>query len=112
MGSSRPTTPGLKEKLYLIRSRLGLSQAEMVELLNKQRLPARLRIYPGNISRFEQGIREPTPLGLLAYSRAVGVSVEVLIDSELEIPHRLRGERSRNVSAEGGKAHAGPRPKR
>ena len=86
MGSSRPLTPGLAEKLQQIRTRLGLTQAQMVERLKSQRLPSRLKVYPGNISRFEQGMREPSPLVLLAYARAIGVEVEVLIDAELKLP--------------------------
>jgi transcriptional regulator with XRE-family HTH domain len=89
MGSSRPSTAGLAEKLFLIRSRLGLTQAQMVELLKSQRLPGLLRVYAGNISRFEQGQREPSLLALLAYARAVGVTVEVLIDAELKLPDKL-----------------------
>ncbi len=89
MGSSRPQTPGLAEKLYEIRTRLNLSQAEMVERLKSQRLPLPLRLYPGNISRFEQGIREPPLLVLLAYARLAGVPVEVLIDTEMLLPKKL-----------------------
>ena len=89
MGSSRPQTAGLAGKLRQIRARLGLSQAEMVERLKSQRLPASLKVYPGNLSRFEQGEREPSPLVLLAYARAAGVAVEVLIDADLELPDKL-----------------------
>ncbi len=89
MGSSRPHTPRLAEKLYEIRTRLGLSQAKMVGLLKDQSLPSQPRVYAGNISRFEQGLREPPPLVLLAYARAVGVVVDVLIDSRLELPDKL-----------------------
>lgn len=89
MGSPRAQTAGLADKLRLIRIRLALSQAQMVELLKAQRLPSPLKIYPGNISRFEQGMREPPPLVLLAYARAVNVPVEVLIDADLELPERM-----------------------
>lgn len=89
MGSSRPQTAGLASKLYQIRDRLGLTQAQMAERLKSQRLPSHLKVYPGNISRFEQGEREPTPLLLLAYARAAGITVEVLIDAELELPNKL-----------------------
>jgi transcriptional regulator with XRE-family HTH domain len=89
MGSPRAQTAGLADKLRFIRTRLALSQAQMTELLKAQRLPAPLKIYPGNISRFEQGMREPPPLILLAYARAVGVTVETLIDADLELPDRL-----------------------
>jgi len=89
MGSSRPFTAGLAEKLFQIRNSLGLTQAQMVELLKSQRLPGPLRVYAGNISRFEQGQREPSLLALLAYARAVGITVEVLIDAELKLPDKL-----------------------
>jgi transcriptional regulator with XRE-family HTH domain len=86
MGSSRPQTAGLAEKLYLIRTHLGLTQAQMVERLQNQKLPSELKVYPGNISRFEKGLREPPPLVLLAYARAASVSVEALIDADLNLP--------------------------
>ena len=89
MGSSRPQTAGLAEKLRLLRTRFGLTQAEMVERLKNQRLPSPIKLYPGNISRFEQGLREPPPLILLAYARAAGISVEVLIDADFEVPEQL-----------------------
>lgn len=89
MGSSRPHTARLAEKLYEIRTRLGLSQAGMVERLKGQRLPSPLRLYAGNISRFEQGLREPPLLVLLAYARTAGVAVEVLIDAELDLPDKI-----------------------
>ena len=89
MGASRPITAGLANKLHLIRTRLGLTQAQMVERLKSQKLPAPLRLYPGNISRFEQGMRDPMPLVLLAYARVASVSVEVLIDADLELPKQL-----------------------
>jgi transcriptional regulator with XRE-family HTH domain len=93
MGSSRPHTARLAEKLYEIRTRLALSQAQMVELLKDQSLPSPLRIYAGNISRFEQGLREPPLLALLAYARAVGIAVDVLIDARLELPDKLVPDR-------------------
>lgn len=89
MGSSRPQTAGLADKLRMIRVRSGFTQAEMVERLISQRLPSPIKIYPGNISRFEQGLREPPPLILLAYARTAGVSVEVLIDADLKLPDQL-----------------------
>jgi hypothetical protein len=61
----------------------------MVERLKSQKIPAPLRLYPGNISRFEQGMRDPMPIVLLAYARAASVPVEVLIDAELELPNQL-----------------------
>ena len=89
MGSSRQQTAGLADKLLLIRTQLGLTQAQMVDKLKSQSLPASLKIYPGNISRFEQGLREPPLLVLLAYARAAGVQVEELIDASLDLQIKL-----------------------
>lgn len=87
MGSSRPQPARLSAKLCQIRSALGLTQQEMVERLKSQK--TNLTVYPGNISRFEQGLREPPLLVLLAYARAAGVSLDVLVDDDLDIPARL-----------------------
>jgi transcriptional regulator with XRE-family HTH domain len=89
MGSSRPETARLAEKLRDIRESFGLSQAQMVDRLKDQKLPAALRLYAGNISRFEQGLREPPLLVLLAYAKAAVVTIEVLIDAHLELPRRF-----------------------
>ena len=86
MGSSRPETARLAEKLCAIRDSFGLSQAQMVERLKNQQLPAPLRLYAGNISRFEQGQREPPLLVLLAYARAAGIALEKLVDADLDLP--------------------------
>ncbi len=101
MGSSRPHTARLAEKLYEIRTRLGLSQAQMVGLLRDQSLPSPLRVYAGNISRFEQGLREPPLLVLLAYARAAGVAVDVLIDARLELPDKLLPDREDGLRQRG-----------
>jgi transcriptional regulator with XRE-family HTH domain len=106
MGSSRPHTPRLAEKLCEIRTRLGLSQAQMVERLRNQWLPSPLRVYAGNISRFEQGLREPPLLVLLAYARAVGVAVEVLIDAELDLPDGVAPKPKKNKKSAARKSKA------
>ena len=90
MGSSRPSTPGLAGKLQLIRGYLSLSQAQMVERLKRQTLPSPLKVYAGNISRFEKGLREPAPLVLLAYARTAGVAVDVLIDADMDLPSKIK----------------------
>jgi len=53
----------------------------MVERLKAQRKT--LKVYPGNISRFEQGLREPTLLVLLAYAKTVAVTIDVLVDDSV-----------------------------
>jgi transcriptional regulator with XRE-family HTH domain len=105
MGSSRPQTAGLAEKLRLIRTRFGLTQAQMVERLGSQKLPSPIKLYPGNISRFEQGLREPQPLVLLAYARAAGISVEVLIDADFELPEPLALRATQESKVSGQEKH-------
>ena len=87
MGSSRQQPKKLAGKLRQIRITLGFTQQQMVETLKRQR--RNLRVYPGNISRFEQGLREPTLLVLLAYARIVGVTIDDLVDDEIILPKRL-----------------------
>jgi transcriptional regulator with XRE-family HTH domain len=74
----------LGEKLFQIRTALGLSQTEML-----YRLGAEDFITYHQISRYETGKREPPLWILLAYARAVNVSTDVLIDDELDLPARL-----------------------
>lgn len=89
MGASRPETARLAEKLRAIRDSFGLSQAQMVDRLKDQRLPAPLTVYAGNISRFEQGQREPPLLVLLAYARAASIPLEKLVDADLNLPEKF-----------------------
>ncbi len=74
----------LAEKLAQIRTALGSSQDGMV-----RRLGAAHRISRNEISKYERGLREPPLAMILQYARAAGVSVEVLIDDELDLPKRL-----------------------
>lgn len=74
----------LGEKLRQIRDALELSQNEMLK-----RLGSPEGILGTSISGYERGVREPPLLILLAYGRTVGVSVEMLIDDELDLPARL-----------------------
>lgn len=75
----------LAEKLLQIRTALGLSQSELV-----RRLGLEDAISYKKISDYERGSREPTLLTLLRYARAAGVSTDVLIDDEMDLPARLR----------------------
>jgi transcriptional regulator with XRE-family HTH domain len=84
MGSSRPKPKKLAAKLRQIRISFGLSQQQMVERLKSEK--GNLTVYPGNISRFEQAQREPPLLVLLAYARAAAVTIDVLVDDDLNLP--------------------------
>lgn len=85
MGNPRPKPERLAEKLRQIRLALGLSQTEMLKRLG---LEEGMRY--ARISEYEQGVREPSLLTLLEYSRAAGIHMEVLADDEMDLPARLR----------------------
>lgn len=82
-GTSRRKPTRLGEKLFYIRQALGLSQTQLIRHLGFEEL------VQGTISAFESGGRQPSLLVVLAYARAVGVSVETLIDDGLELPDEL-----------------------
>lgn len=81
---SRIRVPFLPDKLLLIREALGLSQNEMLDLLNVPETNDR-----SLISAYERGTREPPLPVLLAYARAANVYVDALIDPELRLPSKL-----------------------
>lgn len=74
----------LGEKLKQIRTDFNLSQNELLKNLGFDGM-----IFQGNISQYELGRREPPLPVLLGYARLAGVSVEVLIDDELDLPTDL-----------------------
>lgn len=89
MGRSRRPQPAhLAEKLLEVRTRLELSQTQMVKRLGD----AGGKLQPGHISEFESGAREPSLLVLLQYSRVAGVPMEALVDDTLDLPERLPAE--------------------
>jgi len=76
------TSPrNLANKLLKIREFLNLSQTEMLKKLGFDE-----RLYRSNISQYERGEREPPLLVLLSYAKVSGVTVEMLIDDEAELP--------------------------
>ncbi len=84
MGSARLRPKRLGEKLRQIRDALGLSQSELL-----RRLGFEDDIWYTQISAYETGRREPPLTILLEYARAAGVSTDVLIDDELDLPAKL-----------------------
>lgn len=79
----RPQPDCLAEKLRQLRNRLGYNLEEMAQALSrvKKSPPDKSHIH-----RFESGLREPSLLVLLEYSRVAGVQLETLVDDELELP--------------------------
>jgi transcriptional regulator with XRE-family HTH domain len=84
MGNERFRPKRLGEKLREVRLALGLSQTGMVT-----RLGLDDDIWYTQISGYELGRRDPPLTILLRYARAAGVSTDVLIDDELDLPAKL-----------------------
>lgn len=84
MGHKAEKPKRLAQKLLQIREALGLSQNGLISHLE---LTGQLS--QGKISEFETGRREPSLLVLLRYARAAGVSMDVLVDDDLDLPKRL-----------------------
>lgn len=82
--SSRPKPKRLPEKLLRIRAALGVSQNGMLRLLGLEE-----DLFQGSVSGYELGTREPPLSVLLAYARSAGVSTDVLIDDDLDLPEKL-----------------------
>ncbi|MGA9767855.1 MAG: helix-turn-helix transcriptional regulator [Blastocatellia bacterium] len=74
----------LASKLAHIRTSLGLSQSEMI-----WKLGLTDELLQSHISGYELGTGEPSLIVLLRYARLAGVSMEVLVDDELDLPERL-----------------------
>ena len=86
MGQSRPKPARLAEKLVEIRSKLDLSQNEMI-----RRMGLSGQLTQNRISAYELGEREPPLYVLLAYARACGGGevLEHLIDDEMDLPEHI-----------------------
>ncbi|HEV7643782.1 MAG TPA: helix-turn-helix transcriptional regulator [Pyrinomonadaceae bacterium] len=81
---SRPRPKRLAEKLLQIRSYLGLSQDELIDLLGMKG-----DIFSASISQYERAVREPSNIVLLKYARLVKISTDVLIDDEIDLPKKF-----------------------
>ncbi len=86
MGTSRRPRPArLATKLRQIRMNLGLTQQQMFERLGDTGTPLRV----GHVGEFETDRRVPTLQVALAYARAAGVSMEVIVDDKLDLPDHI-----------------------
>ena len=84
--SARPRPEKLPEKLLQIRQRMELSQNEMLVALGLEE-----KVFRSAVSGYELGTREPPLPVLLKYARLAGISTDVLIDDDLDLPKRLAG---------------------
>lgn len=74
----------LSEKLLKIREAFADSQAAFLERLGNPEA-----IIQTSISAYERGRREPPLLILLKYARVAKVSLEILVDDNLDLPNEL-----------------------
>ena len=72
----------LAEKLLQIREALGLSQPEMAEQLNER---AGVKITSKNVSNYERDKSAPYIEIVLAYARLANVSMNQIVDDDLDI---------------------------
>jgi transcriptional regulator with XRE-family HTH domain len=84
MGTKHLRSVKLPEKLKQIREVLELSQNELISKMGLDGV-----IFQGNVSQYELGRREPPLPVLLQYAKAIGVSTDILIDDELDLPELL-----------------------
>lgn len=87
MGSAKQERPErIVEKLRDIRLSLGFTQDEMAKALEAHGV----KMYSGYVGSFEIGARVPSLLVALAYARIAGITMEILIDDELDLPARMK----------------------
>ena len=77
----------LGEKLFQIRSALGLSQRQMLRRLGYEEA-----IFYNRVSDYELNKRVPPLPLLLEYAKVAGVHMEDIVEDELELPDRLPGK--------------------
>lgn len=80
--SPRPKPQRLGEKLLTIRQALGWSQSQMWRALD-------IAADYTAVAQYELGTREPPLPVLLKYAQLAGITTDLLIDDELELPEVL-----------------------
>jgi transcriptional regulator with XRE-family HTH domain len=90
--AARERPERLADKLLQIRLALGLSQDGMVVRLGLDE-----KLFRSSVSGYELGTREPSLPILLKYARCVGISTDVLIDDELDLPDKLLKGSNREI---------------
>jgi transcriptional regulator with XRE-family HTH domain len=85
--ATRHTPQFLGKKLELIRNQLGIkTYDEMVSRLNVKEVS----LYRSTIYEYEKGKREPPLIVLLRYARLADLSVESLIDDEINLLDKFK----------------------
>lgn len=89
----RPQPDRLAEKLRQLRTRLEYTLEEMAQALSRVKKSPPTK---SHIHRFEAGVREPSLLILLEYSRVAKVPLESLVDDNLDLPEPLPAKSDSN----------------
>ena len=76
----RKSPKKLGNKMREVRLRLGMTQEEVAKQLGTD---------SGAVSRYERGLREPSLLEVLAFSRMSGVGMETLVDDKMGLTKKL-----------------------
>ena len=84
----------LAEKLRQVRLGLGLSQTDILNRLG-------FDVHYSRISEYELGKNEPPLPILLRYARLAGVSMDVLVDDELDLPDKFPSMKKRTTKKKG-----------
>jgi len=77
----RKSPKKLGEKMRQVRVWLDMTQEEVAEKLGTD---------SGSISRYERGLRDPSLLELLAFSRMSGAGMELLVDDKMSLAKKAR----------------------
>lgn len=83
--ASRAKPEKLAVKLASVRRQLGLTHEELINKLDSPNIP----LYRASISQYESGKAEPPLPILLKYARLANIYVEVLIDDNISLPHKI-----------------------
>ncbi len=90
MSSKKPEQPKrIAKKVTRIRLKLGLTQEQMAVALQEKAAKG-VKIYAGYVGLYELSKRTPLPLVILAYAKVAGISTDVLIDDELDLPTKYK----------------------
>ena len=84
--NSNITIPRLGHKLQKIHDYLGLTNGELLVKINPDETDATNR---SRISDYENEVREPSLVEVLNYARLVGIRIEILLESELNLPDEI-----------------------
>ena len=78
----RKAAKKLGAKMREVRKRLDMTQEQVADYLGTD---------SGSVSRYERGLREPSLLEVLAFSRMSGVGMELLVDDRMKLGQKPSG---------------------